>query len=112
MQLVWEDKLFNPDLGAERVLAAQRGTQKIAVEIKSFVGQNFAFDFYEALGQYDNYFFALAEIEPDRRMVIAITDIAYEKFFQKRYVQRLIELKKLPIVVVNIHNQTIVKWII
>ena len=43
------------DLGAERVLAAQRGKDLIAVEIKSFLGSSYIYDFYEALGQYLTY---------------------------------------------------------
>jgi XisH protein len=29
---------INIDLGAEKLISAQKGTQKIAVEVKSFVG--------------------------------------------------------------------------
>ena len=38
------------DLGAERLLAAQRGTERIAVEIKSFLGPSLVNDFHTALG--------------------------------------------------------------
>ena len=34
----WKGAVYMPDLGAERVLAAERGTEKIAVEIKTFMG--------------------------------------------------------------------------
>lgn len=111
MQITWEDKDYSPDLGAERIIAAQRGTEKIAVEIKSFIGQNFAFDFYEAMGQFDSYFFALADLEPDRMVILAISETAYKKFFIKKYVQRLLVLKKIPILVVDTDNKIIVKWI-
>ena len=43
-------KLF-VDLGAERVLAAEKGTEKIAVEVKSFVGASEINDLENALGQ-------------------------------------------------------------
>lgn len=36
-RLKWRDKKMYIDLGAERLLAAEKGTQKIAVEVKSFV---------------------------------------------------------------------------
>ena len=111
MQITWEEKDYSPDLGAERLLAAQKGTEKIAVEIKSFIGQNFSFDFYEAMGQFDSYFFALADLEPDRKVNLAISDISYNKFFIKKYVQRLLVLKKIPVIVVDIEKEIIVKWI-
>ncbi|WP_413776695.1 element excision factor XisH family protein [Haliscomenobacter sp.] len=51
LQLFWEDKLHYPDLEVERVIAIEKGTEKLAVEIKSFLGQNFSHDFYEAMGR-------------------------------------------------------------
>ncbi|MEM7180669.1 MAG: element excision factor XisH family protein [Spirochaetota bacterium] len=39
-------------MGAEKVLAAQKGVTEIAVEIKNFLGQSVIHDFYKALGQY------------------------------------------------------------
>jgi hypothetical protein len=43
------------DLGAEKVIAAEREGQKIAVEIKSFLGFSPLTDFYGALGKYQFY---------------------------------------------------------
>ena len=40
------------DLGAERTLAAERGPDRIAVEIKSFIGASPVHDFEEALGHF------------------------------------------------------------
>ncbi|MEZ4733261.1 MAG: element excision factor XisH family protein [Caldilineaceae bacterium] len=40
------------DLGGERVIAADRQGEKIAVEIKSFLRSSAITDFHEALGQY------------------------------------------------------------
>jgi hypothetical protein len=111
MQITWEEKDYSPDLGAERIMAAQKGTIKVAIEIKSFIGQNFSFDFYEAMGQYDSYFYALADLEPDRTVWLAISEFAYKKFFSKKYVQRLIALKKIPLLVVDTDNEIVVEWI-
>jgi hypothetical protein len=109
--LEWEDALFYPDLGAERVIAAQKGLEKIAVEIKSFINPSFSQDFYEALGQYDNYFIALSELEPDRKVILAISNDAYEQFFNKKAVQRILEIKKIPVLVFDSDIKKIVKWI-
>jgi len=40
------------DLGAERMLAAEKGQEKIAVEIKSFQGASDVRDLEMAIGQY------------------------------------------------------------
>ena len=84
-KVIWEGKTYLPDLGAERVIAATRGTEKIAVEIKSFLG-DFNIEFYEALGQYDSYRFAVADFEPERIVILAISLAAWEEYFQLPYV--------------------------
>ena len=38
------------DLGAEKLLAAEKGSEKIAVEIKSFAGSSELYEFHTALG--------------------------------------------------------------
>jgi hypothetical protein len=81
------------------------------VEIKCFIGQNFSFDFYEALGQFDSYFYALADLEPDRTTILAIPLIAYDKYFLKKYVSRLLYLKNVPIVVVDTDKEIVIQWI-
>jgi len=98
---------------AQWIVHARRSLARaeIAVEIKSFLGQNFTFDFYEALGQFDNYFFALADLEPERKVMLAVTQKAYNTFFSKKYVQRMLELKAIPVLVVDTDIETIVQWI-
>ena len=49
----WKDLFI--DLGAERLLAAEKDQQKIAVEIKSFTGPSDMADLERALGQYIVY---------------------------------------------------------
>lgn len=45
------------DLAAERPLAAEKGSRKIVVEIKSFLGRSLITEFYSALGQYLTYLY-------------------------------------------------------
>ncbi|WP_083636818.1 element excision factor XisH family protein [Leptolyngbya sp. 'hensonii'] len=54
------------DLGAEKVIAAQQGDRKIAVEIKSFLGPSKITEFYGAMGQFIAYRAALQVQEQDR----------------------------------------------
>jgi hypothetical protein len=60
------------DLGAERIIAAERGLEKIAVEIKGFSEQSFAYEFHRALGQYLNYKSGLKRLDPERTVYIAV----------------------------------------
>lgn len=46
---------YEIDLGAEKIIAAQKGLELIAVEVKSFVGKSAGYEFHQAVGQYRNY---------------------------------------------------------
>ena len=48
----WKKRRLKVDLGAERLLAAQKGAEQIAVEIKSFISKSDLDDLYNALGQF------------------------------------------------------------
>lgn len=54
------------DLGAERMIAAQKENQKILVEVKSFAVESIPNEFHTALGQYLDYALGLEEVDPDR----------------------------------------------
>lgn len=60
------------DLGAEKLLAAEKENEKIAVEIKSFNSLSPYTDFHQALGQYVSYQLLLEDQDPDRKLYLAI----------------------------------------
>ena len=43
-------KPYEVDLGAEKFIAAEKGLEKIAVEIKSFINSSMTYDFHTAFG--------------------------------------------------------------
>lgn len=67
------------DLGAEKVIAAEKGSEKIAVEVKSFIATSTITAFYHALGQFLLYQRALKIQDPDRTLYLAIPFAAYEE---------------------------------
>lgn len=69
------------DLGAEKLLVAERLDQKIAVEVKSFLGLSAVNEFHLALGQFLNYRLALKRLDPQRVLYLAIPVDTYETFF-------------------------------
>jgi len=81
---------FQADLGAERLLSADRGHEKIAVEIKSFLNPSAVTDFYAALGQFLSYRLALEAIDPDRLLYLAVPADAYRTFFKLEFTQTAI----------------------
>lgn len=72
---------FEIDLAAERIIAAERENEKIAVEIKSFVNPSVVTDFYGALGQFLSYHLVLQEVDPRRTLYLAIPLETYNRFF-------------------------------
>ncbi|MEI6328248.1 MAG: XisH family protein [Pseudanabaena sp. ELA645] len=98
------------DLGAERLIAAERNNEKIAVEIKSFVGNSSVNDFHLAVGQFINYRIGLKAAYPDRKLYLAIPNTAYETFFKKEFPRMVIQECQLDILVYDIKNEVIVKW--
>jgi len=66
------------DLAAENAIAAERNTDKIAVEIKSFIADSDISEFHTALGQYLNYCQALEEQEADRIVYLAVPSETYQ----------------------------------
>ncbi len=99
------------DLGAEKILAAQRDSEKIAVEIKSFVRASAISEFHTALGQFINYRFALLEQEPERTLYLAVPIDAYSSFFTIRLVQNVIRTYGLKLITYNPILEVIVEWI-
>lgn len=69
------------DLGAEKILGAEKDDQKIAVEIKSFLSDSAISDFHGALGQFLNYHFVLEQIEPERILFLAIPNFYLVFYF-------------------------------
>jgi hypothetical protein len=98
-------------LGAERTLAAQRGEQKIAVEIKSFVSVSAVQDFKEALGQFILYRSLLPQVEPERQLYLAVSEDTYKDTFQRKSIQRVVQLNHIPLIVVDTQREEVIAWI-
>lgn len=101
---------FEIDLAAD-MLAAERNGEKIAVEIKSFIGRSNVSDFHTALGQFINYQFALEEFEPDRKLYLAIPLTVYNSFFQRRFTRSVVERTQINLVVYDEKQEVIVQWV-
>lgn len=102
---------INIDLGAEKVIAAQKNKELIAIEVKSFLGNSYVYDFHLALGQYMNYLRALKVKEPERKLILAVPQHAYKSFFAKTEVQEAINDFGLHLMVFDDANKTIFKWL-
>jgi hypothetical protein len=99
------------DLGAEKLLTAERGSEKIAVEIKSFVSPSEIKDLETALGQYILYQNVLMRIEPERLLYLAIRESIFEKIFQQEVGKILLENKVVKLLIFNPETEVITQWI-
>ncbi len=102
---------FFVDLGAEKLLAAEKEGQRIAVEIKSFIGASEISEFYIALGQYLSYRTALRRAQPDRLLFVAVPEDAWTGFFTLPFAQEMLEQHQMCVVVCDVPNEVIQRWI-
>jgi hypothetical protein len=99
------------DLGAEKLIAAERKGEKIAVEVKSFISGSAISEFHKALGQFINYRTALSQKEPDRIMYLAVPNAIYETFFKLELIQLIIKNQSIKLIVYNPNREEIAQWI-
>ena len=99
------------DLAAERLIAAERNGQQIAVEIKSFLsGASAVSEFHTALGQFLNYRAVLKLDSPERDLFLAVPLDAYETFFQLPMPKGQIEEFQIKLLVYNPQKEIIALW--
>jgi hypothetical protein len=98
------------DLAAEQLMSAEKNGEKIAVEIKSFIGVSATTEFSTALGQFLKYQLALEEEQPDRILYLAIPIDAYRSFFTLELPRRLVERYQVNLIVYEPEGETIVRW--
>ncbi|MCU0240151.1 MAG: XisH family protein [Pyrinomonadaceae bacterium] len=102
---------FFVDLGAEKLIAAVKDSQEIAVEIKSFISNSEMNDLENALGQYVLYENVMRVVEPNRVLFLAVADNVFENIFEDVIGQLLLENEGLKVCVFNPETEEIVKWI-
>ena len=98
------------DLGAEKLIAAEKDQQKIAVEIKSFLRASITSEFHIALGQYLNYQLILDNKEPERILYLAIAKDTYTTFFSLLFTQKAIKKYGVNLIVYDPDKEVIIEW--
>ena len=111
LKLKFGDINFQIDLAAEKLIAAERAEEKIAIEIKSFLNPSAITDFYSALGQFLSYRLALGATEPERLLYLAIPVDTYQTFFQLEFTQIAVQQYQIPLIIYDPANEVILQWI-
>jgi hypothetical protein len=108
--LEFGDEDMYVDLGAERLLGAQRGADRIAVEVKSFAGTSPLTDLHNALGQYQIYFAVLERIDPARKLFLALSKSVYDELSEMETFRLVTERFGVSLLIVNIGEQEVESW--
>jgi XisH protein len=98
------------DLGAEKMLQAERAGRKIVVEIKSFLNRSLIYDFHGAYGQFAFYQRALEKFEHQRQLYLAMPVDIFTEFSEKPYFKEFMETE-MNILVFDPLEKIIVQWI-
>ncbi|MBD2604165.1 XisH family protein [Scytonema hofmannii FACHB-248] len=99
------------DLAAEKLIAAEREGEKIAVEVKSFLERSSAIsEFHTALGQFINYRGALRRREPERILYLAVPLTTYKTFFQLDFPKEMVLENQVKMIIYDIEHEVIAEW--
>jgi hypothetical protein len=110
LEIRWGSVEMYIDLGAKKVIGAERNGEKIAVEVKSFLGQSAVYEFHLALRQFINYRAVLQQQEVDRVLYLAEPFDAYDTFFSLPFTQAIVQQNQMMLLVYDIDREVIVKW--
>jgi len=111
LRLSWGGKDLYVDLGAERLMAAEKAGQRIAVEVKSFVGDSEIDDLEKAVGQYIVYRAILAEREPNRVLYLAVPQDVIRDIFEEPLGKLLLKNNLVRAIGFEPQAEVIVTWI-
>jgi hypothetical protein len=98
------------DLGAERLIGAQKGSEKIAVEVKTFSLASFITALYEAVGKYIIYRKALKMQQSERTLYLAVPIDVHERFKEEPLINGVLEDEQINTMIYNQFEQKIEKW--
>lgn len=111
LSLPWGDTGVQIDLGAERLIAAEKGSHKIAVEIKSFLNPSRVDDLKNAFGQFGLYEYLLREHHPERELFLAVRQDVYDSFISKPHVAGFLKAKNVWLLIFEPTTEEVVTWI-
>ncbi len=99
------------DLGAEKVLAAEKSGARIVVEIKVFNSPSLVTELEKAVGQYGIYRTFLKQVDPQRKLYLAIAEDVYQDFFLRPAIQEVVTDHQINLVIFNPEKEEIRQWI-
>ena len=100
------------DLAAERpVIGAEKGSEKIAVEIQSFRNPSDVRNLQEALGQYLLYRVILARQQPDRPLFLGVSREVYDGILSEPLGKMVLTDLNIRVLVYDPSVSRVIQWI-
>lgn len=98
------------DLGLEKIITAEKGIEKIAVEVKCFFKASIVNEFHSVVGQYYNYLVGLERVEPERILYLAIPEEAYSELKDMELFNIVVEKMGIKLIVFIPLQEQITLW--
>lgn len=98
------------DLGAEKIITAEKGLDRIAVEVKSFVHISILHDFLLAVGQYYVYRKILSKSDQDRTLYVALPDFVFNRIIRFEWAQEVVEDLEMKFILYDTSQKSITAW--
>jgi len=98
------------DLGAEKIITAEKENEKIAVEVKSFVHISILHDFLLAVGQYYVYRKILSKNDPTRILYVALPDFIYNRIIKFEWAQEVVNDLRMKFILYDTDQKIITTW--
>jgi hypothetical protein len=108
----WDDAQLEIDLGAEKILLAEKEEELIAVEVKSFLRSNSIPELQKAVGQYLMYREALAANDPERRLFLATHQKAMTELMTQPQTEAFLSKYQIHLLIVDVQQDEIEQWIV
>jgi len=99
------------DVGAACLLGAARGEERIAVEFDSLTSASEPRDLEAALGLLVQCGDALARVEPERALFLAVREQVYRDLFEEPVGEPLLGDGRVRLIVVDEARREIVRWV-
>ncbi|MGV0027427.1 element excision factor XisH family protein [Phormidesmis priestleyi] len=100
---------LNLDIIADKLISAEQGNLKIAVEVKSFGNPSVTYDFHQAVGQYLHYRMALSYLRIERTPYLAIPEAIYTNYLTQPFFQDSLALHRVNLVTIDPSRQEIIR---
>lgn len=91
-------------------MAAERAGRRIAVEVKSFLGESVMADLEQAVGQYLLYRSWMRRTDADRELHLAVSSRVYADVFEDPAAQVLVSDYQICMLSISLEREEVERW--